>query len=420
MTVFSSNRIAFVSAAMIFRLLLDASYVYVISNVFSYEGFSFSFDRFSYIVSWIVFLLSLVFVRDRLLKVSDYFFTTALLAVIAPLTSLYGLDSTRPLIPVVVVVISIYLVSVITRVRLFSFKNLPFVASGELVAIGLSSFFVIFLVVWYLLTGVGLNLDFSKVYELRNENAELAAGGLLAYTNNWTYQIFSVFLMALSLFHRRYAWFVVLVVVQIFFFAASTHKTILFLPILLLGVWFYFRKSSSLTILPIMFSGVIILTLFSYLILDDYWLSSLFSRRVFYVPANLTFVYFEFFSENPKVFWSNSVLSGLISYPYDMTLTHVVGLYLGEEDLGANNGFVASGYAHAGLFGVSFYVLIIGLILRLINDISYNTMPIWLAVSLCIVPIRALLISSDLFTVMLTHGFIIAIILIYLVRAKNV
>ena len=419
MISFNANKVAFFSLAILFRLMLDASYCFVVSDAFSYEGYALDVSWNNLLWSWVIYTASFFCVSDRLFKVSDYFFATALLAVIAPLTSLYGLDSARPVFPVFIVVITINFIYLVTRLKLISFQGMRIVKNGKGVSIGISLLFVAFLVVWYFVSGVRFNLDLSKVYDVRAENAELAAGGVLAYTNNWTYQIFNIFLMALTLLYKRYFLFAVLFLVQIYFFAASAHKSILFLPFLLMGVWFYFRKTSSLAILPIMFTCVIVATLLSYFVFDDLWLSSLFSRRVFYVPANLTFVYFEFFADNPKVFWSNSVLSSFFTYPYDLSLAHVVGRYLGKEGMGANNGFIASGYAHAGFFGVFIYALIIGLILRFINDITYKTLPVWLAVALSIVPLRALLISSDLFTVMLTHGFIVAIILIYLARFKH-
>ena len=417
--ILKNNRIIFLGSAVIFRLILDISYWNVISIDFSSEGYSLSFEQERYICSWVVYLISFSFVGDRLFKVSDYFFVTALLAVIAPLTSLYGLDSYRPSFPVLIVVLSMYFISLVTRIKSISFENLYVVKDGRKLAIGLSLLFVIFLVIWYFISGVTYTLDFNKVYDFRGENAEIAANGLLAYTNNWTYQIFNVFLISLSLCYRKYFLFSILFLVQVYFFAAAGHKTILFLPLLLIGVWFYFRGQSSLTVFPMIFSGVIIASLLSHFFFDDLWLSSLFSRRVFFVPANLTFVYFEFFADNPKVFWSNSVLSTFVTYPYDLSLTHVVGRYLGKEAMGANNGFISSGYAHAGLFGVFVYALIVGIILRFINDITYTTLPVWLAVALTMVPLRALLISSDLFTVMLTHGFIVAIVLIYLTRSRN-
>lgn len=416
----SANKIVFFSAAILFRLILDVSYCSVVSAAFSYEGYALDVSWNNLFWSWVIYLASFLFVSDRLFKVSDYFFATTLLAVIAPLTSIYGLDMARPVLPVLVVVLAMYFISLITRINFISFKRVRTVKYGREFAVGISLLFVGFLVVWYFISGARFSLNFSKVYDFRGENAELSASGLLAYTNNWTYQIFNVFLMAFSLFHRRYLWFAILLVIQIYFFAASAHKSVLFLPLLLVGVWFYFRKTSSLTVLPIMFSGVIVVTLLSYFIFDDLWLSSLFSRRVFYVPAKLTFVYFDFFSYNPKVLWSNSILSFFFAYPYDVSLTHVVNRYLGSDSPGANNGFIASGYAHAGLYGVFIYAFIVGVILRFINDVTHKTLPVWLAVALSIVPLRALLISSDLFTVMLTHGFIIAIVLIFLARFKYV
>lgn len=398
---------------------MEVSYINVISQFFSYEGYHLNFNFLNYVISWMVFFSGFYLIRDRIYKVSDYFFITAFLAVITPLTVLVGYDSDRSFFPVIVVLFAILLINFITRTKAISFKKLPTFKNGLRLVVGISTIFVAFLIVWYFVSGVSFNLNFAKVYEFRSENEELAAGGILGYTNNWTYQIFSMTLFAIALMYRRYFLAVVLFLIQVYFFAASTHKSVLFFPFIILGLWYYFRKTNSLAVVPLIFSSVIALTLVTYYWLGDLWASSLFSRRVFFVPANLTFTYFDFFSQNPYVIWSNSVLSPFLSYPYDISITHVVGRYLGDEDLGANNGFVASGYAHAGLFGVLFYALIIGLILRFINDITYNLLPLWFAVALSVVPLRSLLISSDLFTVMLTHGFIVALIIIFLARSKK-
>jgi O-antigen polymerase len=416
--VIRTRVVAFLLSVVVFRLLLDISYIFVISDVFYYEGYRLELKWNEYFLSWVVYVISLRFVPIDLSKVSDYFFVSAILSVIAPLTSMYGLDESRQFFPVFIVVLSVFFIYFIINIKLFSFKNIPYIKGGVASALAISSIFVIFLVLWYYFSGVTFVFDISKVYEYRNANAELAAGGIFSYTNNWTYQIFNIFLMAFSLFYRRYFVFVLLFIVQLYFFSASTHKTVVFLPVILIGVWFYFRKTSSLIVVPITFSLLLASTILSFLFFSDIWLSSLFSRRVFFVPANLTFVYFDFFSENSHVYWSNSVLSGFFTYPYDISLTHVIGRYLGNEDMGANNGFVASGYAHAGIFGVFFYTIIVGLVLRFINDITCDSFPLWLSVALSIVPLRTLLISSDLFTVMLTHGFMVAILLMLLSRFK--
>lgn len=417
--ILNKNLILFVFLVLLFRVLLEISYVNVVSQIFAYEGYQLNFSYLNYVTSWVVFLSGFYLVRDRIYKVSDYFFITAFLAVIIPLSVLFGYDSERSFFPFFILLMAIFFINLVTRTKIISFKTLPTFKDGIRFVVVISAIFVAFLVVWYFVSGVSFNLNFSKVYDFRGENADLAAGGLLSYTNNWTYKIFNMVLFAIALRYRRYFLAIIIFGVQVYFYAASAHKSILFLPILIIGVWFYFRKTNSLAVVPFLFSSVIAFTLITYYLLGDILASSLFSRRVFFVPANLTYVYFDFFHSNPKVLWSNSVLSSFLTYPYDLSMAYVVGSYLGKEGMGANNGFVASGYAHAGLFGVFFYALIIGLILRFINDVTYYYIPLWFAVALSIVPLRSLLISSDLFTVMLTHGFIVALVVIFLARSKK-
>jgi len=416
----SSNKLMFFVGLMVFRLIIDLSYVLVISHIFDYEGFSLNFEFGQYLTSWVIYSFSFGMASDRVIKVGHYFFAMALLSVVCPLTSIYGLDAARPLLPVLVTVLSLYLVYFISQLTIFSLRGLPCVAYGKDLAIGMSLVFVVFLIGWFLASGARPNVDFSEVYKFREENSSLVGGGLLAYTNNWTFQVFSIYLISYALYYKRYFYVAALLLIQLYFFSIASHKSILFLPLLVFGSWMYFRYSNSLLVLPIAFCLIIVVSIMSFYLFDDVWLSSLLSRRVFFVPANLCFVYFDFFSHNSQVYWSNSVLSALSAYPYgDLGVPYVIGDYLGRAGMGANNGYVSSGYAHAGLAGVLFYSVLIGLIIRLINDMTVYNMPIWVAVAISVVPLRNILLSSDLFTVMLTHGFGVAMILIYLSRERS-
>ncbi|QCI11300.1 hypothetical protein E6B08_07700 [Pseudomonas putida] len=417
----SLHRFLFVFFVLLFRALLDASYITVIAGSFASEGFVLDIQLLNYVSSWLIYVLSLFLLSDRVRHVSHYFFATAVLSLVAPLTSLYGLDASRPVFPVLISIGALVYAYLICCQNFINFRGLPVVLGGRVLAVALSLVFVVFLVVWFYFSGAKSNLDFSAVYEYREQNAELTAQGVFAYTNNWTFQVFTIYLICFALLARRYLIVVLLLAVQVYFFSIASHKSILFLPILVVSVWFYLGRSDSLLILPVACVGVMLLSLLSYSFLDDLWLSSLLSRRVFYVPADLCFVYFDYFSTHAQVYWSNSVLSSLFIYPYgDIGIPYVIGGYLGKPDMGANNGFVSSGYAHAGLFGVFFYATLVGLLLKLVNDLSSGRMPIWVAVAISLVPLRSLLLSSDLFTVMLTHGFGIAILMMYLSRKRSV
>ncbi|MDR0210299.1 MAG: hypothetical protein LBJ33_14175 [Pseudomonas putida] len=416
----NKNRFSFLFALLTFRSVLDYSYYYIVSDIFAYEGFLAATTISQYALSWLLYIISFGFVSDRVKKVSHYFFAMAVLSVVAPLTSLYGLDDTKSLIPVLVTLGALYIIYYISRFGIINLRALPVVPGGRSFAVALSLTFVCFLVIWFLISGARPNLDFREVYQYREVNSQLAAGGIFSYTNNWTYQVFSIYLISFALYYRKYIIVFLLLLIQLYFFSIASHKAILFLPFLVFGSWMYFRFSNSLLALPIVFTAVLVVTITSYIIAGDIWLTSLLSRRVFFVPANLCFVYFDFFGTNPNVYWSNSILSAFLTYPYgDLGVPYVIGEYLGRPGMGANNGFVSSGFAHAGLLGVVFYSVIIGVILKLLNDMTRENMPIWVAVALSVVPLRSLLTTSDLFTVMLTHGFGIAIVLIYLSRVSR-
>jgi hypothetical protein len=414
---FESSALYFVFM-ILFKLVLDASYFFVVSREYSYAGFHYDPAFSNYTVSWLLYLSGILLIayQAEMKKVSDYFLLTLFLGVLAPILVLYGLDCSRPFFPVFIS----FLVTVFLSMLLRSFNVIPIptVRGGYYIAISLSFISVAFLVFWYLFSDIHFNFSFVNVYEYRDANLELTAFGLLAYTNTWTQQVFNIFLISICLHKKKYFFAVLFVIVQVFFYSVSTHKSVLFYPFLIFGIWLYFRSNRYLTVVPFLFSLVVMLGILTYWLFDDIWVTSLFSRRVFFVPADLTFVYFDFFSENPKVYWSNSILKSFIDYPYDQPISHVVGSYLGDESLGANNGFIASGYAHGGLFGVFAYASLVALLMILINSLAATGIPMWLVICLTIVPVRAMLISSDLFTSLLTHGLLASLLIIALSRKK--
>ena len=412
-------KLGFLASVLMFRLMLDISYILVVSDIFSYHSYKFSFGIFQYLLSWLMLFLSFSIVSTKLIKVSDFFFLMTYLGLIVPMSSIYGLDDNRDIFPLLLTISSLYLINIITKLKSAYEISYPTVRDGEKLAIYISLVFVFFLIGWYLISGVTFNLDIAKVYEFREDNTEASTGGVFSYTNGWTYQIFNIFLISITLLHRKYLFCLLFVLIQIYFFSASAHKTVLFLPILVFGVWYYLKNTNKLIIIPFSFFLLILLANITYVISEDIMFSSLFSRRVFFVPARLTFNYFDFFSENPYVYWSNSVLSWLIDYPYTENVSKTIGAYLGNES-NANNGFISSGYAHAGVFGVIVYSVFIGSILRFIDKYSSKNIPVWLGVSLTLVPLRNLILSSDFFTVLLTHGLLIALILIFLSGNKNI
>ena len=155
-----------------------------------------------------------------------------------------------------------------------------------------------------------------------------------------------------------------------------------------------------------------------YIVYADILWGSLFIRRVFFVTSFLTFTYYEFFSLHEFVYWSSSITSSFIDYPYELNPAEVIGAYIGT-DAHANNSFLSTGYMHAGILGIIFYGILVGLLLRLIDSLSHKGVPPWVAVASVIVPFQSLLMSADLLTALLTHGIGMAIVILFLLRSAE-
>ncbi|BCN23018.1 hypothetical protein [Vibrio alfacsensis] len=92
---------------------------------------------------------------------------------------------------------------------------------------------------------------------------------------------------------------------------------------------------------------------------------------------------------------------------------------MGKSGSGANNGLIASGFAHAGIFGVLIYTIVFAFLIKLIDFLGGKVFPVWFLLAAFIVPISSAVLNSDLLTTLSTHGFGVAIFMLYLIRKEK-
>ena len=71
-------------------------------------------------------------------------------------------------------------------------------------------------------------------------------------------------------------------------------------------------------------------------------LNSFIIRRTFFLPALINFNYLEFFSNNPKLNFSQSLLRGFTDSFYFDKFQLIIGDYMGFTGMWANTGFVGT------------------------------------------------------------------------------
>ena len=414
----TNHKLFFVFSLIVFRAILDFSYINSVSTIFEYEGFVLNFNIYNYLFSWIVYIFCTILISDYLNKISDYFFITFVIFLVAPITSLSGLDSERTIDVLMLTIFSLLIIYFIINTKTVNLVQMPYVKHGPSLVFFISILASLILTLKILSSDITFNLDLERVYEFRDENNLVFEGTLYSYLASWTYQIFNMFLIAFFLMKRNFFLVSFFIVFQIFFFSALTQKEIIFFPAILLFSWYFFRRTKSLLIFPVACSFVLLLSM----LIDQYYdiniFSGLFSRRLFFVPANLSYVYYEFFSFNNYAYWSNSFLKNIITNDYPDGIPRAIAEYMGS--LGSmNNGYISSGYAQAGLLGIIIYSILIGFIFKAANYFSFKQIPIWLSISILFAPIRTLIISADLLTTLLTHGLILSLLVLFLARTNT-
>jgi hypothetical protein len=183
----------------------------------------------------------------------------------------------------------------------------------------------------------------------------------------------------------------------------------------------YFVVKSKFSISKLI-AGLIFLIIFA-LIIDslwfEVWAKAIIINRFLFIPAQLNFYYYDFFSQNPKIFWTDSkwlLIGKIIDYPYSLPLQMVIGdTYFNNPETNANTGWIGSGYAHAGFFGMMIYAIIIGLIFKYLDFKSKILDKNFIIISFSPF-IVSLFFSSDLKTVFITHGLFLYMIILAMLK----
>lgn len=396
---------------IIFKLLLEFSYIYVINPVWGYYGFSLNINYLKLFESYLWVLVIYIFLPKKEDKVSYLVIKFTYIVTVIPILSIYALknESSQYLRPFIIsYLITVLIVNYHPRIK----------AKNKIVGNNKMLFSVILLVYIYTYFSMirvnGLPnfqlLDISKVYEYR---FNIGYPLFTRYLVPWQAKVINPFLIALFYNKRNYNKMSLIIVNQIVLYMLTSHKGILFSPLLVVGVLYLINKGDFLKRMLIGINIIIIICLVVYTLNLSIWPVSLVVNRTFFLPAQIEFQYHDFFSKNPKLYLSEGQIGKLlgINSPYNMRAFNIIGdVYYNNPRTAANTGYLADAFSNLGYLGMIFYSIILGLILIFIDSISVK-LPIQIVLATIIYPIMSLN-DSSLLTVLLTHGLIVAIIVL--------
>jgi hypothetical protein len=421
-----SDRFRYVISLLVFRLILDLSYLTFVSPKYSEHHLSqlkTIFEPTQYILSVALFLMGVSFVPFSKKNFGGIFFLTAILFVYAPLTSVYGLDGSRSMLPVLYTAVAL-LVTWLVSVSFFPRVRFPIVANGKRIVFWMAFILTAIVFSWSIISGATsyFSLNVSEVYVYRRDVGAILDVGPMAYLNPWVQKVINPTILCMAMFSRRWMLAAISACLQVYFFGVTSQRSLMFVPVMCFGMWYFYNSAISIARLVWYASTLVIVVLLLTRFLGYEELGAITIRRAFFVPAGAVFEWFAYFEIHERVFWTDNFLAALWPSQYSgESVPYIVGRYLnmGREGLSYNIGLVGSANAHAGLFGVVLYSVILGIVLRLINVVILQGAPAWLAAAILIVPIRIVWADSDLFSALLTHGVIIGIVLLWLYGSSS-
>lgn len=404
-----------------FKFVLDYTYINYVHVI--YPEFTLIIKTSKVIESYaLTWFLGFIVIKwfNQLKKPSYIVIYILLLNLFLPLFSFYSLsDSPRAF---VYIAIASYLI-VISFVRFGKSINLFYFLESK--AILITCIIGISVIVFgNLVIGGGLSrlsLDLLKVYEVREQYLS-NKGFMMGYFLPWSAYSINTLLISYFLYKKKKLAVVLILLFQLFLYATTGFKSYLFSPLLILLIHFALNKRKMTRLLPLLTFGFAIAIVYSYILYKvngDILTASIFTRRNFFTPAQINFLYYDFFSENPFVMLSDSIFRLFIENPYGNitpVLYQVSEYYYGRQ-FGLNVGYIGNAFMHFGYIGVFLFSILLGLILKVIDSIS-NNLPISVTVSSIIIPSMAF-VNSGFFTVLLTHGFLISCLLIWLLNSQE-
>lgn len=420
--------IVYLLLVLTYRVFLDIMYSHVVTRYFGYSGFLKQPSiEMALLAGFLLVAFSLICKPYYFEKgcLSDEIMFFLFLISVVPFTTMiaYGQFS-----KIFILANTVYWCCMFGIQRLLKHVRLPKVklkisryrVFGEkkckLLAIGL------ILVVMYIsgrYAGFRLNFNLYDVYELRADAASFELPTILSYAFSWAKAIVPI-LLAYFIIRKKIGWSILCIITQLLSFGVDGLKSTLLMLVCVLVISYIPNKiaqklNSWMLVALAMVSGVVLIL---YFVWDNYDVINIIYRRALFAPNQLSEYYFDFFANNEPDYFRGSFLRHFgFETPYEETFGKIIGrVYFNKPSMNCNNGLMADSVTNMGVIGIVIMPFIWGVTFKIL-DMSTEGLDRRIYTSVAFV-VSYLMISTFYFTIMLTYGLLIIIILLSFIERE--
>lgn len=384
----------------------------VIAGPFDYQGFQNSPSARGVLISWLVLVIMLpLLVRVfRSETLSGHITATLALISFVPTTTLIAHDPRYSAAFVLLISVYWFLLLlaclVLPPIRPF---NRPLRSEVPHVFATAALCAVVLFISWRY-TDFRLHFGLFDVYDLRAEARMFEVPTFLGYLAT----IADNALPVLLAFYLRRRWLLVAAAVSVvilFNFGISGTKQVLFLLVFALASIFVRENAQLNRKILAALAIVVVLCVVEKQMLDTIFVGTLSIYRVFFIPAQLHWVHYEFFQTNELLYLTQSALRFFFESPYKENIQFLLGeYYIGHFSARANNGLFSDGYMNFGAPSVLFYPIITVVVLKLMEGAARglsSNVRLMLTITLSFV-----MLNLPLPTALLSAGMAVMVVLL--------
>lgn len=363
---FKKNRVK-TAYTLVYKLVYELAYIYVVSPMYSYMELTYTPNYTKLIISILIMGICVCFLPTNAKKASTFRIDVFFIFTIIPISGMYWMkdQSTSYFF---MCILSFEIVIFISNMFKEKSKRIKFnrMIDPCVILLILVILGILLLTVKYGFANLtALNLE--DVYEVRSMRKY---SGITAYIVNWLPKAIIPCFMVFSLYGKKYVYFMISVSAQFYLYLFTGAKTTLFSIVLILFSYILMNKNTSKYIerwsqfLILGVGGSVLLAWKS----KSITLLAIVCMRLSAVPANISFKHYNFFSENPKLYFSETIFGRIfgIKSPYPEFST----MMLGGAGGNANTGYLGDAYANGGFIVMIIYSVILALIFRVIDSMD--------------------------------------------------
>lgn len=404
---------------LILRACMDITYVVFLSPIYAYSGFTTSITPLYYLTSWVPVLVYAPFCVELInrKRSSDILMTGLHHLFFIPFSCYCGCYGAN---------VFFFLIGVVYwGILLFFQFHIPFVtlkklSSNHTTAIMTALTVLSCLTVMYIsgrYAGFRFTLNFLDVYGTRAEAAGYDIPKILSYLLSMMPVILSI-LLVFWLQKKKYVTAALLCIVYLFLFSISAQKSTFFFLILLLACWFFYRSWMRKWI-SVLMVALTIISMLELFFTKTFYIMSVFIRRIFLLPVQICEQYLQFFLQNPQNLFRDGIMGKMgFNELYNTPIPRIIGEFRGHTEENANGGLLADLFSNMPLFpGIILMPLILIICFRLL-DMTTVRLPERLRFPISFY-FALMFISGVWSTILLSSGFLLACILLYIYPSEE-